>query len=156
MTSWLSGCPQLDKFVFIYVINKKEIKNREKANQFKYQPATEESRQVTKTQQANSCYHLEIINSAYHFKIICMHMVVHQLHRFCKVVTVGNNHLRTVFIYRNDNRLAVWKRVNLFAVDNSPYLQETQESIVLPGNNNMVFSRNILRFQLLCRCWENV
>lgn len=66
-------------------------------------------------------------------------MMIYQFDRFCKMIPIGYYYFRAIGFYRNYHRFTVGQRVNLFPVDNGPYLQETQKSVVLPCNDYIVF-----------------
>lgn len=66
-----------------------------------------------------------------------MQVFIHQLQRCGNVIAVSNDNTGIILHYRYNNRLCIQQRVDIPAIYNGPYLQETEQHLVLPGNNNM-------------------
>jgi len=69
--------------------------------------------------------------------------MINQLNRLCEMIAICNDNFRIIILHRDNHRFAVWQRVYFFTIDNSPYFQEAEKSIISPCNDYIIF------------CWNN-
>ena len=65
-------------------------------------------------------------------------MMIYQFQWFGKMITIRHHDFRIVFLQWYYNRFIAGQRIDISPIYNGSYLQKTQQSIVFPGNNNMI------------------
>ncbi len=81
---------------------------------------------------------MHIVDGTDNFKMIITRLFVNKIDRFCKMKPICDHDPGMIILDFDHDRIMIWQRVYFFVVYNYSYIQNTEEYLFLPANDDII------------------